>query len=250
MLEKFALQNVPAASLKRPMRDMFVDLIDITMEVNGKGCLKSVPTNYGYAFFWFGFLDKKALAKCYDAYVPKDKVKEIKKTKKQDTALLLQDQISDFLFTITRDHPEVIGDGHVEVHLAMIAPKLKQVTAGDAAKALKEYANRLEKLAAFKRKNLKKKPGKIIEEINCNFESIDYVTDKDIAKYENEFFWDDECGYVELAHKRLGCDVEIGVHFEGDDKLGDVVERIDSVIAPLKPELDLMFRFGKSCWPF
>jgi hypothetical protein len=250
MLEKFTLQNVPKASLKRSMRDMFVDLIDMTMEGNGKGCLKSVPTNYGYAFFWYGFLDKKALAKCYDAYVPKERVKEIKKNKKQAATLPLQDQINDFLFTIARDHPEVIGEGHAEVHLGMIAPRLKQVAVGDAAKALKEYAQRLEKLAAFKRKNLKKKPGKIIEEINYNFESIDYVTEKDIAKYEDEYFWDDECAYVELAHKRLGCDVEIGVHFDGNDELGDVVERIDSVIAPLKPELDLMFRFGKSCWPF
>ncbi len=250
MLEKFALQNVPAASLKRPMRDMFVDLIDITTEHHVKGCLKSVPTNYGYVFFWYGWLDKKALAKCYEAYVPKDKVKDIKKTKKQTSTLRLQDQIGDFLFAITRDHPEVIGEGYAEVHLGLVAPKMKQATVEDATKALKEYTRRLEKLTMFTRKNLKKRSNKLIEAIQTRFETIDYVTTKDIAKFADEYFWDDECGYVELAHRRLGCEVQVNVHFTAEDKLGDVVSRVDEVIEPLKPELDLMYRFGKSRWPF
>jgi hypothetical protein len=250
MTQKFALQNVPAASFKRSMRDLFLDLIDITMEENGKGCLKSVPTNFGYVFFWYGWLNKKALAKVYSAYVPKEKVKEIKKEKKQDSAQKLQDHISDFLFSIVRDHPEVIGEGHAEVHLGMIAPKLKQTTVADASKALRDYAQRLEKLDVFTRKNLKKKNGKIIEEIESNFEAVDFITDKELAKFGDEYFWDDECGYVELAHRRLGCEVQIRVHFDGDENLGEVVERIDRVIAPIKSELDPMYRFGKSRWPF
>jgi hypothetical protein len=56
MMEKFALQNIPAASLKRSMSDLFLDFVDSTMEENGKGCLKSVPTNFGYVFFWYGWL--------------------------------------------------------------------------------------------------------------------------------------------------------------------------------------------------
>ena len=55
-MEKFAFQNIPAASLNRSMRDLFVDLIDLNMEGTGKGSLKSVPTNFGYAFFWYGYL--------------------------------------------------------------------------------------------------------------------------------------------------------------------------------------------------
>jgi hypothetical protein len=51
MAEKFELQNVPAASLRRSMREFFMDLVDISMDENGKGCLKSVPTNFGYVFF-------------------------------------------------------------------------------------------------------------------------------------------------------------------------------------------------------
>ena len=81
-MEKFAFQNIPVASLKRSMRDLFVDLIDLNMEGTSKGSLKSVPTNYGYAFFWYGYLNKKALAKIFSSYVPKEKVKEIKKRKK------------------------------------------------------------------------------------------------------------------------------------------------------------------------
>lgn len=88
-MDKFTLQNVPSASYNRTMRELFIDLIDITMEETGRGCLKSVPTNFGYVFFWYGWLNKKALQKYYPAYVPKDKVKEIKKTKKQKDALPL-----------------------------------------------------------------------------------------------------------------------------------------------------------------
>ena len=250
MMEKFTLQNVPSASLKRSMRDLFLDLIDITMEENGRGALKSVPTNFGYAFFWYGWLNKKTLTKYYPDYVPKEKVKEIKKDKKQDSTQKLQDQIGDFLFSIVRDHPEVIGDGHVETHLGLIAPKLKQATVADAAKSLKEYSQRLEKLEVFTRKNLKKKNGKIVEEIESSFRVIDFITEKEVGKFADEYFWDDECGYVELAHRRLGCEIQVRVHFDGDEKLGEVVQRIDQVLAPLKSELDPMFRFGKSRWPF
>jgi hypothetical protein len=250
MNQKFALQNVPAASLKRSMHDLFLDLVDITMEENGKGCLKSVPTNFGYVFFWYGWLNKKNLTKYYPAYVPKEKVKEIKKEKNRDATQKLQDQISDFLFSIVRDHPEVIGEGHAEVHLGIIAPKLKQSTVPEAAKALKQFAQRLEKLDVFTRKNLKKKNGKIIEEIESSFEVIDYITEKEVGKFSDEYFWDDECGYVELAHRRLGAEIQIRIHFNGDEKLGEVLTRIDNIIDPIKSELDPMFRFGKSRWPF
>ena len=127
-MDKFTFQNIPIASLKRSMRDLFVDLIDLNMDGTGKGSLKSLPTNFGYAFFWYGYLNNKALSKIFASYVPKEKAKEIRKEKKQDSTQKLQGQISDFLFTIVREHPEVIGEGHVEVHLAILAPKLKHAT--------------------------------------------------------------------------------------------------------------------------
>lgn len=250
MTEKFALQNVPTASLKRSMRDLFLDLVDLTIDENGKSCLKSVPTNFGYAFFWYGNLNKKALSKYYSEYVPKEKVKELKRTKKGDSTKTLQDQISDFLFNIVKEHIDVIGEGHVEVHLGMVAPKLKQATVIDASKALKEYAQRLEKLESFTCKSLSKKNSKIIEAIESRFEAIDFITDKEVAKFGDEYFWDDECGYVELAHRRLACEVQIRLHFNGDEKLGAIVDRIENVIAPIKGDLDPMYRFGKSRWPF
>jgi hypothetical protein len=154
------------------------------------------------------------------------------------------------LFSIVRDHPEVIGEGHAEAHLGLIAPKLKQATVADAAKALKAYTQKLDKLDAFTRKNLKKRTGRIVEEIESNFKLIDFITEKEVAKYADEYFWDDECGYEELAHHRLSCEVQVRVHFDADDKLGDVVERVDKVIEPIKAELDPMFRLGKSRWPF
>ncbi|MCW4011320.1 MAG: hypothetical protein NWF05_12010 [Candidatus Bathyarchaeota archaeon] len=250
VMEKFTLQNVPAASLNRKMRDMFVDLIDITMDDKGRGCLKSVPANFGYVFFWYGWLNQKTLTKLYPLYIPKEKVKEIKRAKKQNSALKLRDQVSDFLFSIVRDHPEVVGEGHAEVHLALLAPKLRHATVTDAAKALKNYAVRLEKLEAFTRKNLRRKTSKAVEEIEARFETVDFIKEKELAKCADEYFWDDECGYVELAHHRLGCEVQVRVHFKGDESLGDVAERIDKVVSPIKPVLDPMFRFGKSRWPF
>ncbi len=230
------------------MRDLFQDLIDITMEDNLKGGLKSIPTNYGYIFFWYGWLDKKALQKYHAAYVTKDKVKEIKKNKKEKNSLTLQDQLSDFLFSMVRDHPDLIGGGHAETHLAILAPSLKQASVSEAAKALKEYSQKLERLEKFTRKYLKK--NSTVEEIEAKFVAIDYVTEKDVAKFVDEYFWDDECGYIELAHKKLACEIQVRVHFDANDKLSQVIERIDKVIEPIKPELSPMYRYGKSLWPF
>jgi len=230
------------------MRDLFQDLIDITMEDNLKGGLKSIPTNYGYIFFWYGWLDKKALQKYHAAYVTKDKVKEIKKNKKEKNSLTLQDQLSDFLFSMVRDHPDLIGGGHAETHLAILAPSLKQASVSEAAKALKEYSQKLERLEKFTRKYLKK--NSTVEEIEAKFVAIDYVTGKDVAKFVDEYFWDDECGYIELAHKKLACEIQVRVHFDANDKLSQVIERIDKVIEPIKPELSPMYRYGKSHWPF
>jgi hypothetical protein len=232
------------------MRAFFVDLVDITMEDGGRGCLKCVPTNYGSVFFWYGWLNKKALAKTYPTFVPKEKIKEIKKNRKTGSTTKVQDQISDFLFSIIRDHPDVLDEGHAEVHLAILAPKLKQATVPDASAALKNYSEKLDKLDAFIRKNLKKKTGRVVEEVESRFEPIDFITEKEVAKYSDEYFWDDECGYLELAHRRLGCEIQIRVHFDCDETLAEVVERINRVITPIKPIVNPMFRFGRSRWPF
>jgi hypothetical protein len=108
----------------------------------------------------------------------------------------------------------------------------------------------LEDLQTFSSKYLKKKNSRAVVAIESHFTGIDFITEKEVAEYADEFFWDDECGYVELAHRRLACDIEIHVHFKGDESLGDIVDRIDRLIAPLKPDLDQMFRFGESRWPF
>jgi len=249
-MQKIELQNLPPATFNRKMRELYQDLIDITTEETTKGCLKSIPTNYGYIFFWYGYLNKKTLQKHSTTYVPKEKIREIRKTKKQNTDKTLQDQISDFLFQITRDHPDVIEGGHAEVHLAMLTPKLKQMTITQAHQALSAYAKKLEHLEKFTRKYLKKKTGRIVEEIETKFDAIDFVTQTEVAKWADEYFWEDECGYIELAHKRLACEIQVRVHFNGDDTLQQVVDRIDTAITPIKRELDPMFRYGKSYWPF
>lgn len=177
------------------------------------------------------------------------KLKKIKKTKKQKDALPLQDQVSDFLFQISRDQPDILGEGHAETHLTILAPRLRQMAVADAARALEEYAQKLERLDKFTRKYLKKKAGRIVEEIATSFESIDFITDGEVKKWGDEYFWDDECRYVELAKKRLGCEIQVRVHFDGADTLKQVVERIDKAVASIKPELDHLYRFGKPLWP-
>jgi hypothetical protein len=148
--------------------------------------------------------------------VPKDLLKKARQGKNQASTHNLQAQISDFLFPIARDHPEVIGEGYAETHLALVAPKLKGASISDAAKSLEEYAGRLEKLDIFTRKTLKRKTGRVVEEIESLFDVVDFITEKEVAQYGDEYFWDDECGYVELSHRRLGCEVVAGVHFYGD----------------------------------
>ena len=247
-MEKIALQNTTRASLNRTMRDLFQDLIDITIDDTPKGGLKSIPTNYGYIFFWYGWLNKKALQKYHSAYATKEKVKEIKKNKKEKNTVTLQDQLDDFLFSMVRDHPDLIDGGHAETHLAILAPSLKQMALSDAPKALKEYAQKIERLEKFTHKYLRKKS--IVEEIETKFEAIDYITAKEIAKFADEYFWDDECGYIELARKKLACEIQVRVHFDAEDKLSQVIERIDEIIEPIKPEINQMYRYGKSYWPF
>ncbi|NLE06720.1 MAG: hypothetical protein GX638_18210, partial [Crenarchaeota archaeon] len=219
-MEKITLQNITKASLNRTMRDLFQDLIDITMEDNPKGCLKSIPTNYGYIFFWYGWLNKKALQKHFTDYVTKERVKEIKQNKKENSALSLQDQLGDFLFSMVRDHPDLIGSGHAETHLSILAPSLKQASLSEATKGLKEYAQKLERLEKFSKKYLRK--NSIVEEIETNFEAIDYITAKDAEKFGDEYFWDDECGYIELARKKLACEIQVRIHFDAEDKLSQV----------------------------
>ncbi len=250
IMERIQLQNIPPASFNRKMRDLFGDLIDLASENGGKGCLKSVPTNYGYVFFWYGWLNKKALTKHFPIYVGKEKVKEIKKLKKETATSQLQSQISDYLLSIVREHPDTIEGGHAEVHLAFLTPRLKQMTVAEAAKAMQDYAEKLAKLEKFKHKYFGKKTGRVVEEIEAHFEVVDFVTPEEVAKFADEYFWDDECGYIELSHRRLGCEVQVRVHFDGDDTLKEVVDRIEKVLIPIKSEIEPMFRFGKSYWPF
>ncbi|NLE03521.1 MAG: hypothetical protein GX638_01795, partial [Crenarchaeota archaeon] len=87
-------------------------------------------------------------------------------------------------------------------------------------------------------------------EIETNFEAIDYITAKYAEKFGDEYFWDDECGYIELARKKLACEIQVRIHFDAEDKLSQVIERIDKVIEPIKPEINQNYRFGKSRWPF
>ena len=156
----------------------------------------------------------------------------------------------DFLFSIVRDHPEIIGEGLAEIHLAALAPRLKHAAVAEDARSLKRFASRLERIDAFSRKNLKKKTGRVVEEIEYSFETIDFITQKEVAKYADEYFWDDECGYIELAHRRMGYEMQIRIRYKGDQTLQKVVERIDETILPIKPYLEMIYRFGKSRWPF
>lgn len=249
-MDKIVLQNVPAASYKRTMRELFADLIDVTLDEKGRGCLRSLPSNCGYVFFRYDDLNQRALQKHFPAYVSKEKTKEIKQKKKEKPDFVLQNQINDCLFPITKDHPEVLGSGEAEVHLAILVPKLKRSTLADASQALKAYAQKLDKIDKFTGKYLRKKTSKTVKEIETRFAAIDFITQKEATKFGDEYFWDDECGYMELAHRRMACEIQININFNANETLNEIVENINKTVEPIKPEIDQMFRYGKSLWPF
>jgi len=265
---KFELKNLGENLFSQKMRYVFKSLVDVYVSYPQKdtkdGFLKSIPSNYGYVFFWFGFLDEEALAKYHKDYVSKDKLREIEEAKKKEKGYFsLSDRIRDDLFPIVYDHPDVIGQGFAEVYLAtLFDPELKEVSIDRAISSLKRQVKKLEKINDFADKVFKR-PRQIegVEDIEINYETIKFADEKfeeelaELGELGNEELWgwfeeeDEDYGGKHIFH-RNGWEICLRIIFDGDDTLKEVVERIDKIISPLKGVIDKMVRYESSFSPF
>jgi hypothetical protein len=248
-MKKFALFNIGQKQLNKSMRAFFKDLIDDIVEGPAEGYLKSVPSNYGYVFFWYGYPDEKALENHYAKYVSKEESKDIEKARKEDCEFVLREYLEDYVFSMARDHPPIIGSGLAEAHFAILIPDLEKKSLKEAASLLKKYVQKLESLERFRAECLKKR-NRHIEDIDASFEVVDFLSLKKLDEIADEEFWECDCDYREFATNRLGCEIVLKIYFEGNSTLEEIVERIDAAVTPLKEAVDQMFRYGESCYPF
>lgn len=170
-MAKFKLLEIPHGGLKCKMRDLFNSLIDHEVSGDCEGYLKSLPTNYGFVFFWYGWIDEEALEKYYTSYFSKEKLRAIDKSREENKFFSLRNSVYERLFSIVKDHPDVMGGGYAETHIGTFLPKLKQATAKEAAQALKQYAQKLEKIQEFL-DNYYKTEKSLLSDIESGFEVL------------------------------------------------------------------------------
>lgn len=249
--------------LNQKMRDVFKSLVDLYVSYPQRdtkdGFLKSVPSNYGYVFFWFGWLNHDVLTKYYKDYVSRDKLKEIEEARKREEGYFsLKDHIRDELFPIVYDHPDVIGEGFAEVYLAILDPDFKEISIDKVIPILERQAKKLEKLNDFQdevfegRREGKRREG--IEDMEINYATVKFVDSRaseeevDALINEDEEIFED--GNYKHIFRREGWEIKLSISFDGDDTLKEVVERIDKTISPLKRIVNKMVRYENSCYPF
>jgi len=256
---KFELLDIDANLFRQRTRDVFKSLVDTNVSYPSKdtkdGFLKSIPSNYGYVFFWFGFLHEETLTKYYRKYVSKEKLKEIEETReKEEEYFSLKDHVREELFPIVYDHPDTIGNGFAEVHLAILNVDFKKTRIDKGIPILRRLAKNLEKLNDFVDR------ANEIEGLDYATMEIKYETIKfaDSRATEEEIgaliYGDEEIFEEESEHKHVfrrdGWEISLNVNFNGDETLRDVVEKIDKIISPLKRIVNKMTRYESSFSPF
>jgi len=229
-MAKYKIEIAPSL-LNLKMRDLFKKLIDDYVEKPEKGYLKSYYANYGFVSFWYGWLDEEKLEKYYKAYVSESELERIQEVKESEGEELfsLRDQLHnlDYLFPITRDHPDVIGQGHAEVYLHVLLPNLDDVSLDDAVVMLRQQADKLEKIKDFRPEDDPALMTFIDDPPDGGFDS--FVIDET----------EEEAEYSATAFEQ-----RIRISFDGDDKLRTVLQRIDKVIEPLKGHVDNLRLYG------
>jgi len=247
----------------KKMRDIFRSLVDeyvsYPQEDERMGYLKSIPSNYGYVFFWFGYLDEEALSKYYKDYLSKEKLIEIEEAKNREEYFSLEDNIRDELFPIVYDHSDTIEAGWVEVYLAILDPELEKVTLEKALDLLNLHILKLKKLIDFENKWLESK--EIGIDIEIGYEKIKYADlrlKRELEKigidsvefFYNEQDYGEDYDLLQYIHERKGWEICVKIDFNGDDTLKEVIYRIDKIISPLKRILNKITRYESSFFPF
>jgi len=253
---KFKLIDLDERLFPQRMRDIFKSLVDTDASYPSKdtrdGFLKSIPSNYGYVFFWFGWLDEEALTKYYKNYVSKEKLKEIEEVReKEEGYFSLQDHIRDELFPIVYDHSDTIGSGFAEVYLAILNADFKDMSIEKVIPILKRQAKKLEKLNDFVKEQIKD------IDIEIHYETMKFASSKASeeerealkASYEDIFFEEELQNYKHIF-RREGWEILLKIDFDGNDTLKEVVERVDKIISPIKSIINKMVRYENSFFPF
>lgn len=240
----FELFSLDPSLFPKNMRDVFKSLVDRDTK---EGYLRSIPSNYGYVSFWFGFLDQKTLSRYYKGYVSKDKLREIEEAKRnrlrefeeagiEDTEGLfdLSDYVRDQLFSIAYDHTDIIGKGLAQVYLAVLFDRdLKETTINEAISILKTQAEKLETINDLADKIFRREIPEL-NDIEIDYQTIEFADNED----SNE------------TQIREGWEIKLSINFDGDDTLRETIERIDKAISPLKETLTRMIRYESSFFPF
>ncbi len=263
---KFQLIGLDESLFSQKMRYVFKSLVDAEAsyphEDTNKGFLRSIPSNYGYVFFWYGWLDDDALSKYYVDYVSEDRVRRINEERRDEGEYFsLKKHIEDVLFPIVYDHPDVIVGGFAEVYLAITNPDIKEFNNIErVVYILRKQAKRLEELNYFidnyyyYTENRNQKIYEGLEDIEVYYWTIKfadlYADEEEIEALksgDDEIFEDEDYKHI---FRRDGWEINLKITFDGDDTLRDVVDRIDRVISPLKGVVDKMIRFETSYYPF
>ncbi|MEM2961263.1 MAG: hypothetical protein QXU67_06625 [Candidatus Bathyarchaeia archaeon] len=233
------------------MRDNFRSLVDYIEEDKTAGYLISIPSNYGYVFFWYGFLDEEALSKYYKDYVSEEKMREIDEAKeKEGEYFSISEYVRNELFVIAYDHPDVIGEGFAEVYLSIIEPDFEKLNLERTIKTLKSLIKKLERLLDFEKKYYNHEM-EDIEDMEINYEVIDFANSRaseeeiEALKYKD---FDDS--YYPNIFRRRGWEICLRILFNGDETLKEVIEKIDKAISPLKGIVNKMRRYEPSYYPF
>ena len=226
---KFELKDLDESLFSQKMRDVFKSLVDVYVSYPQKdtkdGFLKSIPSNYGYVFFWFGFLNEEALTKYYKDYVSKGKLREIEEARKKrlreceeagikewEGYFGLKDYIYDDLFPIVYDHSDVIGEGFAEVYLATLFDvDFEKVSIDKVIPVLKGQAKKLEKLNDFADKVFKRQI-EGVEDIEINYETIKFVDSKASEEEIGALIFEDE-NYKHIF-RREGWEICLRINFD------------------------------------
>lgn len=139
------------------------------------------------------------------------------------TCFSLKDELDNlnYLLPIVRDHPDVIGEGHAEVYLHILSPRIDKVSLDEAVSLLRKHTDKLQKLRDFKPEDDPALPR--------------YLDDPPDGSFDTFVVFDPE---EEDEVSVTAFELRIRVSFDGDDLLRTVVQRIDKVIEPLKEIVD------------
>lgn len=188
-----------------------MELQPLTKDMEGKIWRDPVLTNYGCACFHF-ILDEEKLLEHYRSYVSEDlkekiegKLEEVFSIENALYLTLEEDGYKELLDRISRDHPDVISHGLIQIVLTTIPLKI-EYDSYPVENTLKSLNRNLELMTK-------------IAELH---EELDVELDYGNVDFEDE---------IEVQERLT---IHINIDFDSNETLEEVEKRIDDIISPLK----------------